>query len=76
MAILVLGLLPFLPVGKFRGLSFYPLRKLVFWGLVGVFVLLTYVGANPVEAPFIIMGQLLRGVYFRAVIGLGYCNKL
>lgn len=63
-AILILIIFPFLPPRKFKSLSFYPLGKFLFWLLVRVFFLLTYVGAIPVEAPFITLGQALRVIYF------------
>lgn len=65
LAILILAILPFLPRGQFRGLPFYPPGKLLFWALISIFFLLTYIGAQPVEAPFILLGQLLRVLYFR-----------
>lgn len=63
-AILVLLIMPFQPLTKFRGLSFYPLRKFYFWRLVNIVFLLTWIGARPVEEPYILIGQLLTVVYF------------
>jgi quinol-cytochrome oxidoreductase complex cytochrome b subunit len=30
-----------------------------------VVILLTWIGARPVEDPYILMGQVLTGIYFR-----------
>nr|WPS93684.1 cytochrome b [Nedyopus patrioticus patrioticus] len=38
--------------------------RLVFWLLVVVFILLTWIGARPVESPYVIVGQGLTFVYF------------
>jgi len=48
----------------FSGLQFSPIMRPVFWSLVVVFVLLTYLGACPAEPPFTIVALLLSGVYF------------
>mgnify|MGYP000014353996 FL=1 len=41
LSIAILIICPFLPKPKFRGLTFYPLRKFVFWAHINVVVLLT-----------------------------------
>lgn len=57
--------LPFINsrIGKRK--IFIPLNKLFFWRLVNVIVLLTWIGARPVENPYIITGQILTVTYFR-----------
>lgn len=64
MSILILLICPFLPRRKFRGLTFYPVRKFMFWRHVNVVVLLTWIGARPVEDPYILVGQILSCFYF------------
>jgi ubiquinol-cytochrome c reductase cytochrome b subunit len=49
---------------KFKGYTFYPLNKLLFWIHINVWGLLTWLGARPVESPYIILGQLLSVIYF------------
>jgi ubiquinol-cytochrome c reductase cytochrome b subunit len=43
---------------------FLPLNKLLFWSLVSIITLLTWIGARPVESPYIITGQVLTVLYF------------
>jgi hypothetical protein len=43
---------------------FYPVRKFYFWIHVNVVFLLTWIGARPVEDPYIFIGQFLSVVYF------------
>jgi ubiquinol-cytochrome c reductase cytochrome b subunit len=70
-----LFIMPFLPKTKFQSLSFYPVGKLIFWILVVVFLLLTYVGAIPVEDPYIVLGQALGWVYFSYFFAISYVNQ-
>jgi len=64
LSIAILLICPFLPRSNFRGLSFYPLRKIYFWIHIRVVSLLTWIGARPVEDPYIIIGQVLSVIYF------------
>lgn len=74
--VLILGILPFLPKAKFRGLAFYPAGQRNFWALVAVFVLLTWAGSCPVEEPYILLSQRLRGVYFGLFFFITFSNKI
>ena len=64
-SIAILLILPFTHKGKFRSLTFYPINQIIFWRLVSVVFLLTWIGARPVEDPYILTGQILTVVYFR-----------
>ncbi|BCX71412.1 cytochrome b (mitochondrion) [Penaeus japonicus] len=64
MSILILLILPFTHAAKFRSLTFYPLNQTMFWSLVSIVFLLTWIGARPVEDPYVITGQILTVLYF------------
>jgi len=64
-SIIILCVCPFLYTGKFKGFSFYPLNQIIFWTHINVWVLLTWLGARPVESPYVIIGQVLSVIYFR-----------
>nr|AML25589.1 cytochrome b [Staphylinidae sp. BMNH 1274640] len=64
MSIAILFILPFSTMKKIQSTSFYPLNKILFWILVTILLLLTWIGARPVEDPYIITGQILTIVYF------------
>merc|ERR1712008_166179 len=57
--------MPFINSSMRKSKLFLPLNKSLFWFLVAVIVLLTWIGARPVENPYIITGQLLTVLYFR-----------
>jgi len=63
-AVVILIIMPFIYKTKFQGLRFYPLGKLYFWSLVNIVVLLTWIGARPVEEPYVFTGQVLTVLYF------------
>nr|YP_009862160.1 cytochrome b [Carpoglyphus lactis]QKV10195.1 cytochrome b [Carpoglyphus lactis] len=48
--------------------KFSPAKKVSFWVLVFVWLLLTWIGANPVEDPFISVGAGLTALYFSLFI--------
>jgi len=64
LSIAILLICPFIPKPKFKGLTFYPLRKVIFWCHINVVLILTWIGARPVEDPYIVIGQVLSLVYF------------
>nr|UPX88367.1 cytochrome b [Leptogaster cylindrica] len=64
MSIAILAILPFYHLSKFRGIQFYPMSQVMFWSMVGIVILLTWIGARPVEDPYIIVGQMLTVLYF------------
>nr|YP_010577806.1 cytochrome b [Samia wangi]UZP15013.1 cytochrome b [Samia wangi] len=64
MSILILIIFPLTFLKKIQGLQFYPINQFMFWIFVMMVILLTWIGARPVEAPYIITGQLLTIFYF------------
>lgn len=63
-SIFILYIIPFFKYKKFSRNQFYPINKLLFWIFVSIFFLLTWIGARPVEEPFIYIGQWLTCSYF------------
>jgi ubiquinol-cytochrome c reductase cytochrome b subunit len=55
---------------KSNSRKFDPLKKTKFWSLTAVTMLLTWIGANPVEPPYETIGQILRVLYFRIITAI------
>lgn len=64
LAIAILLVLPFSQSSNLRGNQFYPINQIIFWVFLNIVILLTWIGARPVETPYIITGQTLTVTYF------------
>lgn len=63
-SILILFILPLTFFKKIKNLQFYPINQILFWLIVSTLILLTWIGAKPVESPYIFTSQLLTISYF------------
>nr|YP_010580088.1 cytochrome b [Chironomus novosibiricus]UZS77140.1 cytochrome b [Chironomus novosibiricus] len=64
MSIAILFILPFTNKFTFQSSQFYPINQILFWIMTITVILLTWIGARPVEDPYILTGQLLTVIYF------------
>nr|UGY86874.1 cytochrome b [Amolops mantzorum] len=64
LSIMVLFLMPLTHTSKLRSLTFRPLAKASFWTLIATTAVLTWIGGQPVEDPFVTIGQIASGLYF------------
>nr|YP_009116281.1 cytochrome b [Pseudocarcharias kamoharai]AJD22634.1 cytochrome b [Pseudocarcharias kamoharai]WNH23206.1 cytochrome b [Pseudocarcharias kamoharai] len=63
-SIFILMLVPLLHTSKQRSSTFRPLTQIFFWILVANTLILTWIGGQPVEQPFILIGQITSITYF------------
>lgn len=64
LSIAILFILPFSNVRKFRGIQYYSFNQTLFWTMLILVILLTWIGARPVEDPYTLCGQILTVLYF------------
>nr|YP_009458655.1 cytochrome b [Siren lacertina]AOW71051.1 cytochrome b [Siren lacertina] len=64
MSIMILMIIPLLHTSKQRSMMFRPLTQISFWALVSITLILTWIGGQPVEFPFIEIGQMASVLYF------------
>nr|QEL51216.1 cytochrome b [Menida violacea] len=76
MSILIILLPMFTNKSKFQGNTFYPLSKSLFWMMVTIILLLTWIGARPAEEPYIFTGQVLTMLYFSYFTISGMMTKM
>nr|WRY72446.1 cytochrome b [Typhlocyba bilaminata] len=63
-SIIILMILPFTMKMKFKSISFYPINQYFYWMFIIVVILLTWIGARPVELPYTETGIFLTTTYF------------
>nr|YP_001994397.1 cytochrome b [Terebellides stroemii]ABW76477.1 cytochrome b [Terebellides stroemii] len=63
-AILILFFMPFTSIQARQTMAFYLPSQILFWLFLANFVLLTWIGGRPVEAPYDWLGQVFTFLYF------------
>nr|BCV68718.1 cytochrome b [Sinanodonta tumens] len=75
-SILILTLVPMLHYNTMRSNSFYPMSQILFWTFLGIFLVLTWIGKQPVEDPFIWIGQTFSTLYFIYFLVSPFSSKI
>nr|YP_010884244.1 cytochrome b [Oxytauchira ruficornis]WIW75276.1 cytochrome b [Oxytauchira ruficornis] len=75
-SISILMILPFYNKTPFRGIQFYPINQILFWIMVTVICLLSWIGKQPVEEPYIKTSQILTTIYFLYFIINTYATNI
>nr|AJY60061.1 cytochrome b [Ichthyophis chaloensis] len=70
LSILILFTIPMLHTSKQRAMTFRPATQTMFWLIVANTTILTWIGGQPVEEPFIMIGQISSILYFMLFITL------
>nr|BAN08288.1 cytochrome b [Hynobius lichenatus] len=63
-SIVILMFIPMIHTSKQRSLTFRPMTQILFWLTVSNTLILTWIGGQPVEQPFIEIGQAASTLYF------------
>jgi len=80
LSLVTLALLPLINTSNVRSSFFRPLHRYCFWIWVGNALVLGWIGGNPVEDPYITIGQIATVVYFGYLLvvipGLGILERV
>nr|ABY48152.1 cytochrome b [Xantusia gracilis]ABY80906.1 cytochrome b [Xantusia gracilis] len=63
-SIMILMILPLLHTAKQRSSMFRPMSQMILWLTLTNILILTWIGGQPVEPPYIVIGQLSSTMYF------------
>ena len=63
-SLLILLILPLTDISRIRGNQFRPAMKLAFWFFVVDFIILTWIGSQHPETPYVEIGQISTVFYF------------
>nr|YP_010272279.1 cytochrome b [Gigantopelta aegis]UFK31938.1 cytochrome b [Gigantopelta aegis]UKE79906.1 cytochrome b [Gigantopelta aegis] len=64
MSVMILFLPPLVYMSSSQSFSFCPPSQFLFWAFMGSLIVLTWVGARPVEFPYVFIGQVFTFLYF------------
>nr|YP_009110529.1 cytochrome b [Lepidodactylus lugubris]BAP90308.1 cytochrome b [Lepidodactylus lugubris] len=68
LAVAILLIIPSLHTAKQRSSTFRPYTQMLLWTLTANLLLLTWIGGQPVEDPYILIGQILSTTYFITIL--------
>nr|UZT67470.1 cytochrome b [Pujadella villari] len=64
LSVMIILIMPFYNYNLMQSMGFYPLNQYVYWVYINVMLLLTWVGMQPIDYPFVLISQILSLIYF------------
>nr|ARX96664.1 cytochrome b [Eucera floralia] len=76
MSILILYILPMFKNYLMKTNKFYPISQILFWLFINNFIMLTWLGMQMIEQPFIMLNKIFTMMYFMYFLLTFYMNNL
>nr|DBA43570.1 TPA_asm: CYTB [Bombus haemorrhoidalis] len=75
-SISIFYLLPLMNLNNMKNNKFYVMNKLLYWWFVNIFIMLTWLGGQQIEYPYIYLNMIFTFLYFFYMIFSFYLNYL
>jgi len=75
-SIAILLIMPITQKSNLSRTRFYPINKILFWAFINIAAILTWIGAQPAEDPYITVSQIFTVLYFMYFVINPYITKI
>nr|YP_010988054.1 cytochrome b [Harpegnathos venator]WON66587.1 cytochrome b [Harpegnathos venator] len=76
LSISILYFLPFMNKSIMNTTQFYTPTQILFWLFINTFIILTWLGAQLIEPPYMFLSQFFAFIYFSSIMGMMATNKM
>nr|BDH21160.1 cytochrome b [Bombus schrencki] len=74
MSIFILYLIPMINLNNMKSNKFYFLNKIMYWWFINIFIMLTWLGGQAIEYPYVNLNMIFTFMYFFYLIFSFYIN--
>nr|DBA43791.1 TPA_asm: CYTB [Bombus opulentus] len=76
LSIFILYLIPMINLNNMKSNKFYFLNKIMYWWFINIFIMLTWLGGQAIEYPYVNLNMMFTFMYFFYMIFSFYINFL
>nr|DBA43583.1 TPA_asm: CYTB [Bombus fervidus] len=75
-SIFILYLIPLINLNNLKNNKFYFMNKIMYWWFINIFIMLTWLGSQMIEYPYMNLNQIFTFMYFFYLILSFYINNI